>query len=203
MWVFKTSSSKDRSCLSVTCLRYKTIVLLLLSITGTGLVVLRPDMVTSSNVQSTKWKITFRFRFSHQENTKSGKKLIACELGSLGYCAVWIFELPYKTSSSSCNWMKIFTLTSNFSQKVPGKSAIANDLWKFPREVGILLCFSSRLRENPNLHYRQPRTQKNLYYTVTDAIVLSIFLRELPYQHQFNGFDWLMMTIYMTKLVHS
>ena len=74
---------------------------------------------------------------------------------------------------------------------------------KISTRVRILLCFSSRLCENQNLYNRQPRTQKNLYYTVTDAIVLSIFLRELLYQHQFNGFDWLLMTIYGTKLVHS
>lgn len=101
------------------------------------------------------------------------------------------------------NWMKFFTLTSEFIPKVSGRgvivykfcdvSARSKDLAMITFQIAGKLRFATASRDQRNFLLRP----------INDAIVFSIFLRELLYQQLFSSFDWLLMTICCSKLVHS
>lgn len=71
--------------------------------------------------------------------------------------------------------MSFFTLTLDFSQKVSGKGAIANDLFVISTISGNLVVFLVQIARKSKPSQAPAANTENLYYTVTDAIVLSIF----------------------------
>lgn len=177
IWVFKMSSSENRSRLSVTCLRYRTIVLLLLSLQALAVLYFErssPGLAeNTSNVRSAPWNITLRFLFLTITETTTNRSHSSSFLQMYDT----VFKLPSKISRTVIEWN--FHTYLEYSAKGVKEWCDRKGSVRISTRFEELQVFLVQIAGKSNLYHRRPRMQKKSYYTVTDAIVLSIFFTQV------------------------